>query len=228
MKRIISKVDYEMHRLGEIDPKLTFGLWLRICKNDGLIKQAIEVVENKDGEKCFRSPAICHMILSNPWDINKELYDNFVLTLLKNPELNKLSVFRNNTFLYLILLNGAIGFDEWYIELASTGIRNKTKDRPFEIRKVTYEEIPTDGEKVMLYKNEDLDISLNELEVSHYTKESAFSVKSETNYAEIENLVELATVMPNLDKRIVDNINILHQQLLNEQLRPSNEETPKL
>ena len=104
MNRIISKVDYEMHRLGQADPKLALELWYRICKNDTIIKNAIEVI-NVSGEKCFKAPAICHMILSNPWDIDKNIYESFVMTILKDTSLNKLSVFRNNTFLYLILLN---------------------------------------------------------------------------------------------------------------------------
>lgn len=216
MDRIISKVDYEMHRLGQGDPKLALELWYRICKNNAIIKNAIKVI-NINGESCFKAPAICHMILSNPWDIDKNIYESFVMTILKDNSLNKLSVFRNNTFLYLILLNGALGFDDLYLELAENGIRNKSEDKPFEMRKVYYKNISSTGDDVMYYKSEDLDISITEEEIIYHTNGKTFEVRSENNTAEIEDLVELVYLLPTLDNKIIDNIHSLNQLLLNEQ-----------
>ena len=218
MNRIISKVDYEMHRLGEIDPKLALEFWFRICKNDLIIRSAIEVIDI-NGEKCFRAPAICHMILSNPWDIDKKTYESFVMTILKEASLNKLSVFRNNTFLYLILLNGALGFDDLYLELTEKGIRRKTLDMPFETRKVVYNEVSMDGEKVIYYESEELNVSLTENEAEYYLNGNSFEVIRQNNEDEVKDLIELVELFPAFDKKIVDNINLLHQMLTNEQRR---------
>ena len=41
MKRIISKVDYEMHKKGQVDPKLALEEWYKICKSKILINQTV-------------------------------------------------------------------------------------------------------------------------------------------------------------------------------------------
>lgn len=216
MKRIISKVDYEMYKRGQIDPKLALDLWYRICKNETIIKSAVEVNTNQNGEKCFLAPAICHMILSNPWDVSKEIYDSLVLTLLKDAELNKLSVFNNTTFLCLIMLNGALGFDDLYIELASDEIRQKTKDGSFEIRKVEYKDVIGDGEIGITYENDDFKVTLTESEIDLYNKNYAFTVNNVESFDEIDALAEIVQLFPMLDEKIVRNINELSQYLENQ------------
>ena len=219
MRRIVSKIDYDMHVLGNQDPKLALSLWYRICKNKSIIRQAIKVIEQENGETCVYAPAICHMILSNPWDIDKDIYEKFVLTLLKNPELNKLSVFRESTFLYLILLNGALGFDDLYLELSQNGIRKNANDKPFEMRKVFYRECNALDDVEMYYKTGDLEVKMSSKEVEHFSSQEVFKVITEQSTAEIANLVELVEMLPTLDPKIVMNINYLQQILANEQKR---------
>ena len=217
MKRIVSKVDYELYQRGQVDPRLALDLWFGICKNISFIESAIEIKQDNNGEKCFFAPAICHMILSNPWDVDKKLYDRLVLTLLNNPDLNKISVFGNMTFLCLIIFNGAFGFDDWYLHLTSDGINKKTQEKHFEVKRVIYDEVLNDGNVSMSYKNNDLDISLSDSEIERFSKGDYISLNTVFGYEEIEKLVEIANIFPGLDERILRSIDSLHQTALNYQ-----------
>jgi len=217
MKRIISKVDYEMYKKGQLDPKLALEEWYKICKSKILINGAIEVVEDAHGQKCFFAPTICHMILSNPWDVPKEIYDKLVMMILKNDDLNKLTVFNDTTFLSLIMLNGALGFDDLYVEVASKGIRQKAKGCDFEIRQVQYTNLEFVDIAALIYENNDLVVKLTQGEADFFTYCNAFSVETIKSLKEIEALVEIANLFPMLDERIIEKISELQQYLENEQ-----------
>jgi len=227
MKRFIKKYDYEMNKLGQSDPKKALQAWYKICHDETFIKNAIEIIEDKNGEKTFVAPTICHMILSNPWDIDKNIYDNFVVTLFNNPELSKLVVFENMTFLYLILLNGALGFDELYLKLASEGIRNKAQDEMFELRRVVYNDVPSICEEVAFYQNDDIKVSLTEDEMDLFSSKDAFSISSEFSLGEIEKLTALLENFPDMDSRILSSIAILKQHAENNQRNISQDITLK-
>jgi len=123
------------------------------------------------------------------------------------------------TFLCLIILNGALGFDDWYLHLASNGISQKVQDKPFEVKRVSYDDIPGDGERLMQYKTEDLDISLNEAEIEQFSKRNHIGLNRRFGYEEIDKLVEIADAFPGLDGRILRSIEELRQTALNYQRR---------
>lgn len=215
MKKIIGKLDLEMFKLGQIDPKLALNLWYRICENKTILNNAIELVEDKNKNKCFFAPAICHMILSNPWDVDKEIYDKLVLTLLKDCSLNKITVFNNMTFLSLIILNGALGFDEWYLKLINKNIRNRTKDGNFEMRLVKYHDIASIGEKEMSYETRNINISLTNSEIEEFLKGCHFDIEITHSFKEVEKLVEITNMFPTLDEKIVRMIDLFNQFTIN-------------
>lgn len=211
MRRIISKIDYDMHKLGEENPQLVLDAWYHICKNKMIINSATEIITDRNGNKCFLAPTICHMILSHPWDIDKEIYDKLILTLLKDCSLNKITVFNDMTFLSLIVLNGALGFDEWYLKLINKNIRNRTKDGNFEMRLVRYHEIPSDDEFVIGYETNDVNVSLTNSEMEAYSNGHAFEIDVTHSFKEVEKLAEIASLFPTLDEKFVSMINLYNQ-----------------
>lgn len=205
MNRIISKIDYDMHELGQVNPCLILKMWNKIKDKKFVLDKAIEIVVDKEGKKCFFAPAICYMILSNPKDIDKNLYDNLVLDILKNDDLNKLVVFNNISFFNLILLNflsGRLEVDEFFSKLISKIVEERIEGEPCLLRYPIYQEVPISENKIVNFKDYDFDISLSKEECDVFDERTHFDIETRYNIEEINNIVSLANFSGNFDERI--------------------------
>lgn len=193
MKRIISKIDYDMKKLGDLDPNLALELWCKIKNRSFIINEAVKIVEDKDKRKGFFAPAICHMILSNPCDVDHELYEKLVISVIKDTDLNRITVFDNMSFLQLILLNGTKNLDDYFIRYINEEIKNKAYLKPFMLRYVQYGDVLCSEEKIISFKDGTFDISLSSEEADMYSNREYISYCDGEGEEEVNSLMELVS-----------------------------------
>lgn len=215
MKRIISKIDYDMQKLAKIDSNLALELWEKIKNRKFIIDGALEVItDEKSRKKSFFAPAICHMILSNPSDVDARVYDDLVITLLKNTDLNRITVFNDLSFLDLIVLNGTDNLDDYFIGLLNSELKNKTSRKPFSLRYVDYAEVPSGEEKLMIFKDDTFDIGLDKREIESFSSREYMSMIDAECFDEAEVLMNIVRFNPNQGERVISTIESIYEASL--------------
>ena len=229
MKRIISKIDYDMQKLANTDSTLALELWERIKGRKFIIDGALEIVTDKNSrKKSFFAPAICHMILSNPQDIDPEVYDNLVITLLKNTDLNRITVFNDLSFLDLIVLNGTDNLDDYFVRLLNSELKNKTNKKPFSLRYVDYAEVPSSEEKLMIFKDDSFNIGLDKREIEAYTSRDYISIIDSECFDEAKVLMDIVKVNPNQGESVISTIESIYEASLSRKVQERLVRVPKV
>jgi len=190
MRKIVSKVDRELQKFGKTDMNLLTNFWEVVKNKEFIIKEATRVVEDKvSGKKTFFAPAVCHMILCNPQDVDKEMYDKLVRSIVYTPDLNRITVFDNMSFLYLVLRNNELELDDYELERVGSELNKRISEK--NINKVHYFETNVAGEAVAILDEADFTISVTEQEAIQYEQDGNFYINEESNRGEIELLHQL-------------------------------------
>jgi len=238
MKKIISKIDYTLKNVGDKDPSLALELWDMFKERSFLLEQSARVVESKQThEKRVFAPAICHMILSNPDSVDESFYKKVVLSILKDNNLSRLTVFGDMSYLYLILLHSNFEFNEFFVELIIRALHSKGYDYDCTLRHTDYsriKKVSDNGMKeVTQYKDRNVIIGLNNNELETFERGEHISISERVSFAEIKALKELVHSKTELDHRIRMAIDMLYAQAININItkgymNSSIEEAPKL
>lgn len=206
MNRIVSKIDYDMQMLAKISPEKAKESWDKIKERSFIINQAIEVVKNdKENKNIFFAPTICHYILSNPQDIDKETYKWLVIKVLKDTDLNRLVVLNNTSFLDLIKSYIRTDLDEYFNDYLNRELSNRKVEDTNVLNYVEYEEVEENAEKLMTYKDNSFDVELGKNEIDTFSKLSHISIVNEEEHLNKLNDKENASII------ILDNETINHK-----------------
>lgn len=185
MKRFISKIDYDMQMLLQERPDCALELWKKIKDRSVIIDGALEIVEDKEThQKRFYAPAICHMILANKEDIDAEKYHRIAINVIKNSDLNRLTVVNDISFLDLIIQNGLEDLDEFFIRFINSEIFKREREEL--LRYVDYDIVLKHGAKVLSYKDDTLDIKLSSSEVNSYSNTDYMTINNKNTQEELE------------------------------------------
>lgn len=183
MKRIVSKIDYDMQMLAKISPEKAAENWGKIKERSFIINQAIEVVKyEKENKNTFFAPTICHYILSNPQDIDKETYKWLVIKILKNTDLNRLVVLNNTSFLDLIKSYIRTDLDEFFNDYLNKELSHRKMEDTNILNYVEYDEVEENTEKLMTYKDSTFDVEIGESEIETFSKLSHISIVNEEEH----------------------------------------------
>jgi len=234
MKRFISKIDHDLHILLNTDMEKAKEYWDKIKNRGHILDQAREMIKDKRGNKCVYAPSICHMILSNPCDVDKDFYNNFALTVIRDKYLSRLVVAENLSYTSLILLRGSNDLNILASKALMQEISAKKSYNPYQVRNVLYDEIISQDDKVQSrFKFDKIEVKLTGDEVDTYLKNEHISIYEDINIDEVDELMRYAMIDGNMDINFKKVIFDLYQNSL-EFKRNNNidygtrERTPKL
>ena len=211
MKRLVSKLDYEIQRLGKYNINYATEFWNLIKEKNFILQEAVNEVTLEGETVSFHAPTLCHMILENPNDVEENLYNNLVCQIVKNSDLNRLTVFNNKSFLYLILSNKSLVLDEYLVNFILKELNNRLAN--CWINLIQYKKISKDMKKVLNYNDGEINISLGEKELNLFEENKQLHLNQINTFKEIENLYNLVLDNDFIDKRIKNTIIYLYDSL---------------
>lgn len=181
MRRIISKIDYDMQMLLKVNPSVAYEMFQKIKDRKFILEYSAEIITAKDNKSTFFAPTICYMILRNEQDIDKEFYRNLVIKILKNSNLNRI-VINNVSFLDLIKNYIINSNDEYFINLLKNELNDYTREE--NLRYISYNKVMSNNENGMIFKDNELDINISLQEVEVFSNLSHINYASEDKHQE--------------------------------------------
>lgn len=201
MERIISKIDHDMNILLNNNPEEAEVFWKKINQREHILKQSTKVVNTRNGRMVF-SPAVCHMILTHPYDVNEQLYHELTSNIIKDKYLSRISVANDLTFLSLIVIYGLELIDNRNITILENSIRQKAVSNPFITKNVVYDEIKCNEPKTTKFRDNLIEILLSHNEVHTFSKREHMNINETENFKEIDILMNYSVENDDLDIRI--------------------------
>ena len=149
-------------------------------------------------------------------------------TLLKNTDLNRITVFNDLSFLDLIVLNGTDNLDDYFVRLLNSELKNKTNKKPFSLRYVDYAEVPSSEEKLMIFKDDSFDIGLDKREIEAYTSRDYISIIDSECFDEAKVLMDIVKVNPNQGESVISTIESIYEASLSRKVQERLVRVPKV
>lgn len=169
MKKIISKVDYELYKDEFLNGKGSEELWSQIKNDRFFLNGAIKLVEH-DGIKCFVAPMIVVSMLKNIQDLPQDILDKLINTIISNRDLVD-GLWINDSiidYLGLVLKDDSIKLDSFKKKLILNRVLNSYG--PLQTKKVvSYDTlVDTFKEEVASYKSKGLEVTIDKSEAMFF------------------------------------------------------------
>lgn len=187
MELLTNKLDYELYfnLFVKKDLEEAKKLWKAICQSPVFLWKAVTLQSKADGKVlCFTAPTICFMILKFPNDVDKDIYEVVVDALIKSPNVvSSLSVGKSAIdFLDLIMRNKDLELNDYQKELIIDKVRRNYGVEEYRVD-VSYNELlDFEAPVVARFKNEMLDISVNEYEKVAFDNDEVLVIEKLRRY----------------------------------------------